>query len=234
MPTAYKIIGGDGQEYGPATLDELRSWIVDARVNGQTLVWNSEDVRWRKASQREELQWDLPTALPVMPSVPGLRFVPAGFLLRLAAYCLDFLIVNMAASVLCMPFAPKLRILLEGADPAILGADVVRMLEFYQEAGPLMLLVTGIYSVVSVVYYVCFHGHSGSTPGKRLFGIRVVNADGSALNTRRALVRYGGELLSFLILGFGYLMIVQAPEKRALHDLLANTRVIRREALANP
>ncbi len=229
MPTAYKLIGGDGQEYGPATLEELRSWIVDGRVNGQTLIWNSDDAQWRKAGQREELRWDLPSAPPVMPSVPAVRFVPAGFLLRLAAYCLDFLIVNMASSILCTPFAPQLRILLEGADPEVLGTDVGRMLDFYQQAGPLMLLISGIYSVVSVLYYVGFHGHTGSTPGKRLFGIRVVNVDGSALNYRRALTRYGGELLSFLILGFGYLMIITHPEKRALHDLLANTRVIRIE-----
>ena len=234
MPTAYKIIGGDGQEYGPATLEELRSWIVDARVNGQTLVWNSEDVQWRKAGQREELRWDLPSAPPVMPAESGIGFVPAGFFIRLASYCLDFLIVNTGASVLCMPFASKLRILVEGADPAVLSTDMVRMLEFYQQAGPLMLLVTGIYSVVSVAYYVGFHGHSGSTPGKRLFGICVVNADGSALNYRRALARYGGELLSFLILGFGYLMILQDPEKRALHDRLANTRVIWREPTSKP
>ena len=28
METTYKIIGGDGQEYGPATLAELQAWVL--------------------------------------------------------------------------------------------------------------------------------------------------------------------------------------------------------------
>jgi hypothetical protein len=32
----YKIIGADQKEYGPVTGDQIRQWIADGRVNGQT------------------------------------------------------------------------------------------------------------------------------------------------------------------------------------------------------
>ncbi|MCZ7636450.1 MAG: DUF4339 domain-containing protein [Verrucomicrobia bacterium] len=34
----FKMIGGDGREYGPVTADQLREWILDHRANGQTMV----------------------------------------------------------------------------------------------------------------------------------------------------------------------------------------------------
>ena len=42
MDTEYKIIGGDGAEYGPASLDELKIWIGDGRVAGSTQVWRND------------------------------------------------------------------------------------------------------------------------------------------------------------------------------------------------
>ena len=34
----YKIIGADQKEYGPVTAEQLRQWIAEGRVNGQTSV----------------------------------------------------------------------------------------------------------------------------------------------------------------------------------------------------
>lgn len=31
----YKIIGADGNQYGPVSLDELKSWVRDRRANGE-------------------------------------------------------------------------------------------------------------------------------------------------------------------------------------------------------
>ena len=62
MPVVYKIIGGDGREYGPATLEEIRGWCEDGRVGGGTPVWRDDELRWQPARNREELRWDLPAA----------------------------------------------------------------------------------------------------------------------------------------------------------------------------
>ena len=32
----YRIIGSDGQQYGPVTADQLRQWIAMGRANRQT------------------------------------------------------------------------------------------------------------------------------------------------------------------------------------------------------
>ena len=56
MDTEYKIIGGDGAEYGPASLDELKTWIGDGRVAGSTQVWRSDLALWTPAARYAELQ----------------------------------------------------------------------------------------------------------------------------------------------------------------------------------
>jgi hypothetical protein len=39
MSAVYKIIGEDGQEYGPATGDQIRQWVVEGRIERQTPVF---------------------------------------------------------------------------------------------------------------------------------------------------------------------------------------------------
>ncbi len=43
----YKIIGVDGKEYGPVSLDQLRQWLAQARVNGDTKVKAEGDPEWQ-------------------------------------------------------------------------------------------------------------------------------------------------------------------------------------------
>jgi uncharacterized RDD family membrane protein YckC len=87
------------------------------------------------------------------------------------------------------------------------------------------LIFTALYIAVSLVYSVGFQGRFGATPGKRLLGLRVVTLDGSPLSYGGAFRRYCAELLSVLSFGLGYLMVL-APEKRALHDILTGTQVV--------
>ncbi|HYG35378.1 MAG TPA: GYF domain-containing protein [Clostridia bacterium] len=51
----YKIIGADLREYGPVTLEQLRQWITEGRVNGQTLVQPAGATGWRPLSTFPEL-----------------------------------------------------------------------------------------------------------------------------------------------------------------------------------
>jgi hypothetical protein len=43
----YKIIGGDGRQYGPASADEVRQWLAQGRIHAQTLVQAPPDQGWR-------------------------------------------------------------------------------------------------------------------------------------------------------------------------------------------
>jgi uncharacterized RDD family membrane protein YckC len=67
----------------------------------------------------------------------------------------------------------------------------------------------------------------GTSPGKRLLRLRIVDADTLApMSRRQALLRTVGYLLTFAICGAGFLWIFFNPKRQALHDRIANTAVI--------
>jgi hypothetical protein len=50
----YKIIGADQKEYGPVSVEQLRQWIAEGRVNAQTLVRPEGETEWRPVSAYPE------------------------------------------------------------------------------------------------------------------------------------------------------------------------------------
>jgi uncharacterized RDD family membrane protein YckC len=221
----YKIIGVDGREYTASTVDELRAWITDGRVGPGTLVWSGEEQRWQPASAWPELRWDLPSAPPVIPVVsrPEPRMHNAEFPIRAAAYILDVFIVAALFSLITLPWAEHYRELQEAAlkESAKAVPDIQVLLRFYA-------LFLSTFLPLRLAYFVGFHAGLGATPGKLLFGLRVVRVDGVPLTFPRALFRFLAELVSIASMGIGYLVAPLHPERRALHDLMAGTRVIRK------
>ncbi len=140
----------------------------------------------------------------------------AGIGTRFAAYFVDGIICNiitMIAYVLSLMVVGLLAGMVGGRSP------VFAILAF--------TLVMGIVLGFNIFYYVYFIGKNGQTPGKKLCKIKVVNADGSRVSYAKAAGRYFGYMLSALILCLGFLMAAWDPEKRALHDRLCDTRVIK-------
>ena len=75
----FKIVGGDGKEYGPIDLVTLQQWMREGRVAGQTQVWDSRTGNWQPAAQIAELAAALGTpspAPPVAPTVPSAATPP--------------------------------------------------------------------------------------------------------------------------------------------------------------
>ncbi len=81
--------------------------------------------------------------------------------------------------------------------------------------------------VVPAAYVVLMHGTSGRTLGKMLVGARVVDVSGEPIGYPRALARYLAWFLSALPLLLGFVLAAARPDRRALHDLIAGTRVVR-------
>lgn len=50
----YKIIGGDQREYGPVSADELRHWIAEGRLRGQSSVRDEDTGEWKPLSSFPE------------------------------------------------------------------------------------------------------------------------------------------------------------------------------------
>lgn len=80
-------------------------------------------------------------------------------------------------------------------------------------------------------YLIVFTVAGGQTIGKMIAGIKVINADETAAIDRvpfaQAVIRAAGVLLSLLTAGLGFLPGLLSAGKRALHDRLAHTRVVR-------
>ena len=80
----FKIIGGDGRQYGPVTIDELRGWISAGRANGQTMIQREGEADWKPLSSFAEFADALaakppPAQLPpVGPSAPASAPDPVG------------------------------------------------------------------------------------------------------------------------------------------------------------
>jgi TM2 domain-containing membrane protein YozV len=80
----YKIVGVDGQQYGPVSAEELRRWIADKRVNAQTLVQADGSPEWKPLISFSEFASELKAVPPPISPVPSAvasraaRKIPAG------------------------------------------------------------------------------------------------------------------------------------------------------------
>ena len=80
---------------------------------------------------------------------------------------------------------------------------------------------------IAIAYETYFVGHYGATLGKMACGLKVVRSEGQTVSYGRAFGRYWASLLSSMIFLIGYIMAAFDSEKRALHDRICDTRVIR-------
>jgi len=67
----FKIIGGDGRQYGPITAEQLREWIAAGRANGQTQVQREGETDWKPLSTFSELADALAAKLPAQLPAPA-------------------------------------------------------------------------------------------------------------------------------------------------------------------
>jgi uncharacterized RDD family membrane protein YckC len=138
---------------------------------------------------------------------------PAGFWIRVVALVIDFVVFTLAE--LSMGLAAR-RVWGPGVRDST-------MLQFT------IFLFTLLFAAV---YVILLHAATGQTIGKMLMGVRVVLLDGRPLPLGAALLRFFAYAFSCLPLGFGYVMAGLRRDKRALHDLIAGTRVERAPAPA--
>lgn len=141
---------------------------------------------------------------------------PASPRRRLSAWAIDGFI--FAAAAVGLPAALLASTGALGAAPS-LGAAIASGL-------PIILPSEGFVAVAAFVYATVSHALAGATLGKRLVRIRVVAADGRPPGIARSAARSAWAVASLALLGLGLLPALLAGSGRALHDLLAGTRVV--------
>jgi len=67
----------------------------------------------------------------------------------------------------------------------------------------------------------------GATPGKKFLHIKIVDSKTfEDINSKQAITRSFGYIVSIFVLFIGFIMVAFREDKRGLHDLLAGTAVI--------
>jgi len=140
-----------------------------------------------------------------------------GFWIRAGAVITDGIILWMIEMIVTLPLSMGLGRLGTATTPTALGA----MLGLFSVSMLVNMAIAATYEAAFVVY-------KGATPGKLALSLEVIREDGTRPGWGLAFGRYFAKLISSLTLGVGFIMAGLDDEKRALHDRICNTRVIRK------
>jgi uncharacterized RDD family membrane protein YckC len=131
---------------------------------------------------------------------------PASPLKRFAAFCYDLLLLAGLIAVFTL-----LTVLARG------GVAVAPGSVWFQVV--LLAIVVG--------FYGWFWTHGGQTLGMRAWRVRIVSGDATELTWSQALLRLAAGVVALLPLGLGLWWGFLDGERRAWHDRLTGTRVVR-------
>jgi uncharacterized RDD family membrane protein YckC len=148
---------------------------------------------------------------------------PAGFWIRFVAFLIDALVLTVIAAAI---------VGVAGAAAAI-GLGLGQNGEPDENAA--LIIVGALLGVIALIVVGWLYealmtsSRHGATFGKRALGPRIVRADGAPLSFGRATARHFLKVMITPLVPFaiGYLLAAFTHGKRALHDFMADTFVIR-------
>ncbi len=157
----------------------------------------------------------------------------AGFWWRVLAWTIDSAILS-ALAVLLHQLLGGSALGLIGVHPSpsgVLNVGYLTVADAVQPPG-WHLRPPGLVNLVSLLVPIAYYALLESSPwqatvGKRVCRLRVTRLDGQRISLPRALGRYLGKFVSAFILGIGFLMVAWTQRKQGLHDLMADTLVVR-------
>lgn len=171
-----------------------------------------------------------PPAQPAMPPPPA-GFVPpvpllpdptprvgyAGFWIRVLAWLIDFVVLFLVNA---------------GAHTVIrLSAGVTVFPLWTSSSGGSLGLSCAegfVELVVDWLYFALFESSAAeATLGKQALRLRVTDLQGRRISFARASGRYFAKLVSVVTLGIGFVMVAFTTRRQGLHDMMAETVVLR-------
>lgn len=133
----------------------------------------------------------------------------AGFWRRVSAYLIDYGIVLIGAFILGIIVAFMM--------PALASED---------DPGLTLFVVLLIFLYTVMMESSSYQG----TLGKLALGIKVTDLAGERISFWRATGRFFAEILTSLTFGIGYLMAAFTKRRQTLHDIVASTLVVHKQA----
>ncbi len=130
---------------------------------------------------------------------------PASFWLRAGAFFIDGLVTAVAVF------------------PLFLAADAIGRGHYVVKA---LIYVLPFFAARAAYFTWMPVARRGQTIGKKIAGIAIIPEGPGPLTYGQTFRRYLGYIADGLTLMFGYLLALRTEENRALHDLIAETRVV--------
>lgn len=237
----------NNQRQGPVGELEFARLARDGVIKGDTLVWRHGMADWKPYSEvvetlpppeirpaesvegSQEQPGSVPQAMredreSAEEAAPQLDY--AGFWIRAAAKMVDMFIIIFFVAI-----TAGLLGIGQSANMPETFPELVEVLQDRQRLASLMeemAALTRYEFVVSLVYFWLFIAFKEATPGKMVFGLKVVRSNGSKLGYLRSLARFFGEVLNQTLFGIGYLTATFDEQKRTMHDFICDSRVIRK------
>lgn len=236
----FFIIGGDGKEYGPVTVQQIRTWIAAGRANVDTKAKALGTDEWRRLADFAEFS-SPDGAPPVMTAVAGAPAVAsdlAGHGARIGAALINAFLYFLAAmpgsTMMSAQFVKQNPQLLALAERGAFRPEDINLSGFF---GSAVWVCVGLGAIVLV--QVILLALRGQNIGKLIFGVRVVRADNGqpASFVQAAVLRFLLPLLLMfllnwiMLLGVVFLIVdlccMARTDRRCLHDLIAGTKVVK-------
>jgi len=247
MPWYY---ANNDQRLGPVSDSEFARLVREKIIREDTLVWRHGMADWKSYAEiaptlpppdiplvgsatspagepEPAAAWRKPDLDRIRDLLPA-RLNYASFWVRVLAKCIDSFILSVVVMFVSdamglRPDFPTLHSLSELFQ--FLNQMRAEQLNQYLEQ---MRAVGRVALIAGLAYNWFFLRRFSATPGKLLLGIKVVRSDGSRLSHGRIVARNFAEMLNQFIMFAGYLTAAFDREKRAMHDFICDTRVVKK------
>ena len=233
------ITDGDRRQ-GPYSIDEIRDFVNEGKIKDETLVWHTGEANWKawkdfpEASEPPELTEEelLKQTIETLLQSKMNRKRYAGFFVRANAFIIDNLILSIIGAlflyVMSLAGMLDLNAVSEIVNQYIDNPGSTDLVSKALDLPGMSTFFT-IWSIVQAIYFIVFHAVWGATPGKKLLHIHVEMANGEKLSWAFSIFRFIASIVTqatLIFYGLGYLIVLIDPQKRALHDFIAQTRVV--------
>ncbi|SRR5258706_6539563 len=154
------------------------------------------------------------TEIEKAAALPTERACYGGFWIRFAAFAIDAVLLTGPA-------------LIVGALQNVVGFFWGYFVPNQPEAVFWLWNSTTNCAIEWIYYAVLWSSPWQASVGKKICGLRVVDQNGSRISFGRATGRYFAGFLSAIILGIGFIMIAWTRRRQGLHDMIAETLVVK-------
>ncbi|MGG2399631.1 RDD family protein [Pseudomonas sp. SH1-B] len=152
------------------------------------------------------------------PLRPQGDFPVAGLIRRLAALFYDSLLCVALMMVVTLVYQQGILRLIYGSEQLLAMSQGGAL-----DRDPLL---ASLVLLALFAFFAKFWTHNGQTLGMQAWGLRIQNADGTAIDLWQALLRFVVAIGSWLFAGLGFLWQLWDKQGRTWHDIYSDSRVV--------